>query len=94
MTFAGSIEKAKLYAEYHVYKSDEKFQSIGKLSDNYGTEFDASVTYPFTANITGKLEYAKFMEDDVYGGPTVAALKGAPRKGDKEIIWATAMYTF
>jgi Alginate export len=94
VTFAGSIEKAKLYAEYHVFKSDEKFQSIGKLSDKYGTEFDASVLYPFTANITGKLEYAKFMEDDVYGGPTSTALKGAARKGDKEIIWATAMYTF
>lgn len=89
ITFAGSIEKAKLYAEYHVFKSDEKFQSIGKLSNDYGSEFDASVTYPFTANITGKLEYAKFMEDDVYG-----TLAGAARKGDKEIVWATAMYTF
>jgi hypothetical protein len=89
VTFAGSIEKAKLYAEYHVFKSDEKFQSIGKFSDNYGAEFDASVTYPFTANITGKLEYAKFMEDDVYG-----TLTGGARKGDKEMFWATAMYTF
>jgi len=89
VTFAGSIEKAKLYAEYHVFKSDEKFQSIGKLSDNYGTEFDASVAYPFTANITGKLEYSKFNEDDVYG-----SLKGAARKGDKEIVWVTGMYTF
>jgi hypothetical protein len=94
VTFAGSIEKAKIYAEYHVFKSDEKFQSIGKLSDKYGKEFDASALYPFTPNITGKLEYAKFMEDDVYGGPTSAALKGAARKGDKEVIWATAMYTF
>jgi hypothetical protein len=90
ITFAGSIEKAKLYAEYHVFKSDEKFQSIGKLGDKYGTEFDASVLYPFSANVTGKLEYAKFNEDDVYG-PT---LKGAARKGDKEIIWVTGMYTF
>ncbi len=89
VTFAGSIQKAKLYAEYHVFKSDEKFQSIGKLSDKYGTEFDASVAYPFTDKILGKLEYANFKEDDVYGG-----LKNAARKGDKEIIWATAMYTF
>ncbi len=92
VTFTGSIEKAKLYAEYHVFKSEEKFQSIGKLSDNYGTEFDASVTYPFAANITGKLEYAKFMEDDVYG--TTKASTNAARKGDKEVFWATAMYTF
>ena len=89
ITFAGSIEKAKLYAEYHVFRSDEKFQSIGKLSDKYGTEFDASVAYPFSDKIMGKLEYAKFSEDDVYGSLTNAA-----RKADKEVFWATAMYTF
>ncbi|NOU24145.1 MAG: alginate export family protein [Methylotenera sp.] len=93
VTFAGSIEKAKLYAEYHVFKSDEKFATLnGKFSDNYGSEFDASVFYPFTANISGRLEYAKFMEDDVYG--TTKASTNAARKGDKEVIWATAMYTF
>jgi hypothetical protein len=96
VTFAGSIEKAKFYAEYHVFKSDEKFETLGstalnrKFGDKYGSELDASVLYPFTANITGKLEYAKFNEDDVYG----PKLTGAARKGDKEIIWATAMYTF
>lgn len=92
VTFAGSIEKAKLLAEYHVFKSDEKFTSLTGSGDKYGTEFDASVAYPFTANIMGKLEYAKFMEDDVYG--TTIASTNAARKGDKEIIWATAMYTF
>lgn len=90
ITFAGSIEKAKIYAEYHVFKSDEKFQSLGKLGDKYGTEFDASVLYPFSTNVTGKLEYSKFNEDDVYG----STLKAAARKGDKEIIWVTGMYTF
>jgi len=89
VTVAGSIGKAKLQAEYHVFKSDEKFQSIGKLGDKYGTEFDASVMYPFTDKISGKLEYAKFNESDVYGGLTSAA-----RKGDKEIVWVTGMYTF
>ena len=96
VTFAGSIEKAKISAEYHVYKSDEKFETLGstaanrKFGDKYGTEFDAGVSYPFTDKILGKLEYAKFNEKDVYG-PT---LKSGFRKGDKEIIWATAMYTF
>jgi len=89
VTVSGSIEKAKLYAEYHVFKSDEKYQSIGKLGDNYGTEFDVSVLYPFTDKISGKVEYAKFNEDDVYGSLTNAA-----RKGDKEMFWLTAMYTF
>jgi len=89
ITVSGSIEKAKLNAEYHVFKSDEKYQSIGKLGDKYGTEFDVSALYPFTDKISGKLEYAKFNEDDVYGSLTNAA-----RKGDKEIVWVTAMYTF
>ena len=89
VTFAGSIEKAKLYAEYHVFKSEEKFTTPTGTGDKYGTEFDASVTYPFTDKVLGKLEYAKFNEDDIYG-----AVTGAARKGDKEIIWATAMYTF
>lgn len=89
VTVAGSIGKAKLQAEYHVFKSDEKFQSIGKLGDKYGTEFDASVMYPFTDKISGKLEYAKYNESDVYGSLTNAA-----RKGDKEIVWVTGMVTF
>lgn len=90
VTFAGSIEKAKLYAEYHVFKSDERYQSLnGQLGDKYGTELDLSVTYPFTKEITAKLEYANFNESDVYGTKA-----GAARKGDKEIVWVTGMYTF
>ena len=89
VTVAGSIGKAKLQAEYHVFKSDEKFQSVGKLGDKYGTEFDASVMYPFSDKISGKLEYAKFNESDVYG-----SFASAARKGDKEIVWVTGMYTF
>ncbi|MDZ4212190.1 MAG: alginate export family protein [Methylotenera sp.] len=89
ITFSGSIEKAKLYAEYHIFKSDEKYQSIGKLGDKYGTELDVSVTYPFSKELMGKVEYAKFNESDVYG-----TLAGAARKGDKEIFWVTGMYTF
>lgn len=96
ITVSGSIQKAKLYAEYHVFKSDEKFQSLGhtagnpNLGDKYGTEFDASIMYPFTDKMMGKIEYAKFNESDVYG----TTLQNAARKGDKEIVWVTAMYTF
>jgi hypothetical protein len=91
VTVAGSIGKAKLQAEYHVFKSDEKYQSLnGKFGDKYGTEFDASVMYPFTDKISGKLEYAKFNESDIYG----TTLQNAARKGDKEVVWVTGMYTF
>ncbi len=96
VTFAGNIQKAKLYAEYHVFHSDKDYETLGstaisrRFGDKYGTEFDASVLYPFTDKITGKIEYANFNESDVYG-PT---LKGAARKGDKEMFWVTGMYTF
>jgi hypothetical protein len=96
VTFSGLVEKAKLQAEYHVFYSDKDFETLGstainrKFGDKYGTEFDVSVTYPLYDKLIGKLEYANFNESDVYG----ATLKGAARKGDKEIFWLTAMYTF
>ena len=91
VTLATSIEKAKLMAEYHDFKSDEDFTTIGsKLADHYGTEFDFSVAYPFSDKLLAKLEYAKFNEDDVYG----TSLTAASRKPDTEKIWATVMYTF
>ena len=99
VTAAITIEKAKIYAEYHVFKSDEKFQTLGftpankVYGDKYGTEFDISAAYPFTDKISGKLEYARFNEDDVFG-TTLKGATAAARKADKEVIWATAQYTF
>lgn len=91
ITFAGAVGKAKLYAEYHVMKADTKYQSMnGKLGDKYGTEFDASVMYPFTDSLWGKIEYANFNESDVYG----ATRQNAARKGDKEIVWVTGQFSF
>ena len=80
------------FLNFHIsatLKSDKDFQSIGKLGDKYGTEFDASVMYPFTDALWGKIEYAKFNESDVYGG-----LRNSARKGDKEIVWVTAQFSF
>ena len=91
VTIAGNIAKAKLNAEFHVFKSDEKYQSLnGKLGDRYGTELDLGVSYPFSNALLGKVEYARFNEGDVYG----TSLQNAARKGDKEIIWLTGIYTF
>jgi predicted porin len=88
---AGNIEKLKLYAEYHVIESDKPFDTLsGGFGDKYGREFDASVSYPVNAKLNAKLEYAKFSESDVYGATAGAAVT----KGDKEIIWLTALYTF
>ena len=96
ITAAGTIEKLKLYAEYHVFKSDEKFETLGstianrRFGDKYGTEFDLGLTYPINDKIWTKFEYAKFNESDLYGTTRAAA----PRKADKEIIWLTANYSF
>lgn len=91
ISIAGNIAKAKLQAEYHVFKSDEKYQSLnGRLADKYGTELDLSVSYSFSKELLGKVEYARFNESDVYG----TTLQNAARKGDKEIIWVTGMVTF
>jgi hypothetical protein len=89
LTVIGNIQKVNIYAAYHVFRSDEKFQSIGKLGDEYGTEFNARLAYPVNKNLVTKFEYAKFNEKDVYGSNTNAA-----RKGDKQIIWLTAHYIF
>ncbi len=89
LTVTGKIEKVSVYAAYHTFRSDEKFQSIGKLGDQYGTEFNARLAYPVNKNLVTKFEYAKFNEQDVYGSRISAA-----RKGDKQIIWLTAHYTF
>ena len=91
ISIAGNIAKAKLQAEYHVFKSDEKYQSLnGRLADKYGTELDLSVSYSFSKVLLGKVEYARFSESDVYG----TTLQNAARKGDKEIIWVTGTMTF
>lgn len=91
ISVAGTIAKAKLNAEFHVFRSDEKYQSLnGKLGDRYGTELDVGISYPFSKELLGKVEYARFNEGDVYG----TTLQNAARKGDKEIIWLTGLYTF
>lgn len=90
VSVTGNIEKVKLYAEYHVLKSDEQFDSISGLGDKYGHEFDASISYLVSSKLNAKLEYAKFTESDVYG----TSLTAAVRKGDKEIVWLTALYSF
>jgi hypothetical protein len=88
---AGKFDQFKLYAEYHLLKADEKFQTLnGGLADKYGTEFDASITYSFSRSFWTKLEYAKFNEAELYG----STLQNAARKGDKEIVWLTAQYSF
>lgn len=85
------------FADYHVFKSDEKFNQVGGgFGDKYGKEWNAAVTYNVNKNLMTKLEYGKYTEDDHYAllpaGNTVAGNRGRIR--DTEKIWVTLMYTF
>jgi hypothetical protein len=79
ISFGGKIEKASLYAEYHRFKSD-----TGGI--NFGDEIDFSASYPFTKQLSGKIEYADFREKDV--------LAGAARKSDLTKVWVTLLFNF
>lgn len=82
----GKYMGATIRTEYHRINSDCNFAKVGGGSGNqYGTEFDLSVSYSFTKQLTGSVEYASFTENDAY--------KGAP-KNDIQKIWVTAMYMF
>lgn len=79
LTAGGKIGKATLLAEYHRFKSD-----TGGI--NFGEELDFSVSYPFTKQLSGKIEYANFREKDV--------LAGAARKADLTKAWVTLVFNF
>jgi hypothetical protein len=79
VTAGGKIGKATLLTEYHRYKSD-----TGGI--NFGDELDFSITYPFTKQLSGKIEYAAFNEKDVQAG--------AARKSDLTKAWITLLYNF
>lgn len=82
----GKFMGATLKAEYHFINSDRDFNKVGGgTGDNFGKELNFGVYKPFTKQISGSIEYAKFTEDD-------KALGG--RKPTTEKIWLTGMYTF
>ncbi|MBA3695493.1 MAG: alginate export family protein [Methylotenera sp.] len=95
------------FADYHVYKSDENFHTVGSGAltngNKFGTEWNTAVTYNVNKNIMTKLEYGRFTEDDHYAltsanlpGATATTIANANRGRirDTEKIWLTAMYTF
>ena len=85
------------FADYHVLKSDERFNQVGGgLGDKYGKEWNAAVAYNVSKELSAKFEYGKFTEDDHYAllpaANTVAGNRGRIR--DTEKIWLSVMYTF
>ena len=82
-----------LSSEYHVLNSDVNFHQVtGGTGNQYGTEWDAALTYNYNKNIMTKIEYGKYSESDQYQ-PT-AAITQASRISDTDKLWLTAMYTF
>ncbi len=89
------------FADYHVFKSDKDFNTVGggafTNGDKYGTEWNVSATYNWTKNIMTKFEYGKFSEDDAYAPAANTANNVAGNRNrirDTEKLWLTAMYTF
>ena len=89
------------FADYHVFKSDENFNTVGsgtaRNGDKYGTEWNVAATYNWNKNIMTKFEYGQYNEDDNYAPVpntpnNVAGNRNRIR--DTEKLWLTAMYTF
>ena len=85
------------FADYHVLKSDERFNTVGGgFGNKYGTEWNTAVTYNVNPHLVTKLEYGKYTEDDHYtllaAADTTAGNRGRIR--DTEKLWLTVMYTF
>ncbi len=89
------------FADYHLIKSDEDFNTVGggtaTNGNKYGTEWNVSAMYNWNKNIMTKFEYGKFSEDDRYAAGANIANNVAGNRGrirDTEKLWLTAMYTF
>jgi hypothetical protein len=91
VSFGGKVFDIALSGEYHIYKSDEDFTTPSGVGtgDKYGKELDLAAAYTYKKWM-GKVEYARFQEDDMLG----ATIGAASRKRDLEKVWLTVMYTF
>ena len=91
LSFGGKLMGVALTGEYHWINADEDFTTPAGAGtgDQYGKELDLAAAYG-VGKWLGKVEYARFQEDDVLG----ASLAAASRKRDTEKVWLTVMYTF
>ena len=89
------------FADYHVFKSDEDFNTVaGGAATNgnqYGTEWNVAATYYWNKKFMTKFEYGQYSEDDHYAttanvANTIAGNRGRIR--DTKKLWLTAMVTF
>jgi hypothetical protein len=89
------------FADYHIIKSDEDFNTVGggtsRNGDKYGTEWNVAATWNIDKNWMTKLEYGKYSESDQYAAAANTTANAAGIRGrihDTDKLWLTAMYTF
>ena len=89
------------FADYHIFKSDEDFNTVGggtsKKGNQYGTEWNVAATYNINKSWMTKFEYGKYSEDDHYAATPNVANNVAGNRGrirDTDKLWLTAMVTF
>ncbi len=87
----GKWQQFDFIAEWHQMNAEHAFASLnGGQGNRYGQELDAAIGYTQSKHFSGRLEYARFNEQDIYG----TSLSVTSRKRDKEIVWVTATYTY
>ncbi len=86
ITAGGKWKDITLLTEYHWINSDRDFAKLGGgTGDRYGTEWNVSAAYAYDKNISGKIEYGTYQEEDA---------RKTSRVRDTDKLWLTVMYTF
>lgn len=86
VTAAYQYDDVSFFADYHWINADERFsKSGGGSGSEYGTEWNAAVSYQYSRQIAAKLEYGRFSERDPYASGRIK---------DTEKVWLTASYSF
>lgn len=88
ITASGKVGDVTLLTEYHWINSDKDFAKVGGgTGDRYGREWNISAAYAYNKNMSGKVEYGTYSEDDQY-------VSTAKRIRDTDKLWLTLLYTF
>ena len=85
ITLGGKHGQLTLLTEFHWFDADHRFSSGAATARRYGSEWDVSVAYGFSKQLSTRIEYGSFREKQVYT---------ASRFRDTEKVWVTMLYAF
>ncbi len=88
VTAGTRLGKFTLATEYHRLDSDVPFVSGAGTARRYGTEWDVSVSYPFSKQLSGKFEAGSFRERNPYTATATSRIR------DTDKVWITMLYVF